>query len=420
MKVLGIIAEYNPFHNGHAYQIKAAKKAAGADYVVIALSGNYVQRGTPALLDKFTRTKMALLGGADLVFELPVLWATASAESFAAAGVTLLDSTKIVDAISFGCETTSPDILSAAGQLLCEEPPSYLAHLLDLLKKGYTYPSARETALIQYIKTSALPSFPDFENLNDLFGSPNNILALEYYKALYQRNSPIEPFPILRTGSGYHEEALSQNYSSATAIRQILHQSSPVVTTVLRDNVPKETAAILENQHTLFLHENDFSSALYQKLWQEAPNGFSQYGDCSKDLSHRIQNLLPSYTGYSDFCSLMKRKETTYTRISRILLHILLHITQDDYSIGKAMDYIPYLRLLGFRSSASHLLNDIKKKSPIPMISKASSQGDLLTDKAKNMLLQDVTTSDFYYGIQSITSSAPQKTEYQRNIVIVP
>lgn len=429
MKVLGIIAEYNPFHNGHAYQIAQARKAYGADYVIIAMSGNYVQRGTPALLDKFTRTKMALMGGADMVFELPVLWACASAEYFAAAGTSLLDKTGIVDAISFGCETEDFGLLQDVGQLLAQQEDGFMQELLFMLKSGKTYPAAREEAFLKFLldgenshqlNSHALSKNALSDKLHLIFRSPNNILALEYLKALTARHAAITPIPILRNGSGYHEQKVRDNFSSATAIRNALLTGFSNSGDFIPANVPPFTASILASEQTVFLSEDDFSLPLYYKLWSESAKGFETYADCSAGLSNRIINLLPKYQGYANFNTLLKRRETTYTRISRMFLHILLNIKSADMTAGKALDYIPYFRLLGFRREASHLLSLMKKNSTVPLLSKAAAAPDLLTGSARDMFLMDVNASDLYYKVMGIKTSAESRQEYEREIIIIP
>lgn len=429
MKVVGIIAEYNPFHNGHAYQIEKARELSGADYVVAAMSGNYVQRGFPAITDKFSRASMALSHGADLVFELPVLWATASAESFAAAGVALFDRLGFVDGISFGCETENFSLLTSVARILSEEPEDFSLLLAEQLKQGKNFPFAREQAIFSYLKQhpdtvyEAFPSVSPAESaakIHEILSSPNNILALEYIKALTVRSSDILPYPVMRTGAGYHDVSWHPAFSSASAIRNAL--SAPSVSSSLKDmliqNVPKDVAACLLNEHAVFLSEEDFSEMLYYKLFSERSNGYAEYGDSSVFLSNRMKNLLDSYLGYDDFCHLVKTRDVTHTRISRLLLHILLNIHNEDYSAGKALDYIPYFRLLGFRKEASFLLKEIKNKS-LPLITKPAQGESLLPADAKFMYELDITASNLYYGILAQKKKCAEKNEYQREMIII-
>ena len=206
MNVIGIIAEYNPFHNGHAYQIAHVKKNLHADYIVVAASGDYVQRGEPALLDKYTRARMALSSGADLVLELPVLWSTASAELFADAGISLFEKTGCVNGICFGAESGDLALLRRIADVLADEPAALKASLKRNLKSGNTFPKAREAALLSYFadaadQDGALPV--STETLSSLLASPNNILALEYLKSLRRRASSITPYLLKREGAAY-------------------------------------------------------------------------------------------------------------------------------------------------------------------------------------------------------------------------
>ena len=213
MIVNGIVAEYNPFHNGHKYQLEESRRLTGADYTVIILSGNFVQRGTPALINKHLRTEMALKNGADLVIELPAIYATSSAEFFAMGAVSLLDQLKVVTNLCFGSECGDISLLNRIATILVQEPDDFSAKLKQLLCQGYSYPSARSEALMHYM--------PSLADSNNIFRSPNNILGIEYLKALLRRKSPIAPVTVRRIGADYHDPLPdSTGYCSALAIRQ--------------------------------------------------------------------------------------------------------------------------------------------------------------------------------------------------------
>lgn len=417
MKVVGIIAEYNPFHNGHAYQIRKAKELSSADLCIVAMSGSYVQRGVPAVTDKYSRASMALCNGADIVFEIPAIWATASAEYFAYAGITLLDALGCVDTVCFGCETVDLPLLHTVAEILVNEPDAFCTFLSHYLKKGYAFPKAREAALLSYIKASGM-SMKDSPDL--LLASPNNILALEYQKALLRRHSDITPLPIQRTDGGYHSTELTKDFSSASAIRHALLQTVPLSLDerqALLSAVPKASADHLFADDTTLLSEQDFSSMLYYKLLSESETGYTQYADVSTDFSNKITNALRYFTDFQGFCDLLKSKDITHTRISRQLLHILLNIRETDYEIGKKCDYIPYLRLLGFRKSASPLLSVIRKKSSLPILTSPAKDTKKLSPDALAIFQKDVFSSNLYYGMTAQKSGYPQKNEYQRQIL---
>lgn len=415
MNTIGIIAEYNPFHNGHAYQIAHAKKITGADTVVVVMSGNYVQRGVPAILDKFVRTKAALSCGADLVLELPVLWSVSSAEYFASAGIALLDRLRIIDAISFGCEAKATTYLGPLADFLLHEPEEYKMLIGSHLKKGCNFPAARERAILDYFQESKELQAAFLE----LLSSPNNILAIEYTKALKKRRSGIPVVPILRNDSGYHNSSLEHTFSSATAIRKSLHASECNISFSVQRAVPEKVSSILKKNQTHFFREDYISQMLLFKLRREAESGFSGYGDCTEELSNRIVHFLPQYAGFSSFCDLLVSRDMTKTRISRVLLHILLDLKNTDYQSAVALDYVPYARVLGFRKESAYLLKEITQKSSLPLISKCGVDSKQLSREANAMLEADIRCSNLYYTTEAYFSQTPFQHELQHSIILI-
>lgn len=477
MKIIGIIAEYNPFHNGHKYQIEELKKQTNADYIVIAMSGNFVQRGVPALCDKYSRAKMALQCGADLVFELPAIWATASAELFAKGGVTLFYQTCVINHLGFGAETDNLDLLKQIAWILSMEPVSYKDALSVYLKKGKNFPTARKLALSElfsdnfnvtnttnYVlhhnapaiqaKTQHLSALYSSEP-DELLNSPNNILAIEYLKAIYAQNKrnatssslankndtisshtlqQLTPVLIQRKGSGYHEKNMTTLFPSATAIRNSLFSSetscynlpnlSPTFSPKERletSAMPKEALSILSQlleDHAL-LNENDISSILGYRLLSLKKEGYASFADCSADFSNKIVKNVRNYTNFIDFCELLKSKELTYTRISRTLLHILLNIKQRDYTYANELGTIPYLRILGFRKEAIPLLSAIKKEATVPLITKVADASSLLSKDAYALFEKDLFASDIYYQLVSQKTGKKPMNEFTHPIVIL-
>lgn len=423
MNVTGIIAEYNPFHNGHAYQIQQAKKLSHADYIIVAMSGNYVQRGAPAILDKFSRAYAALKNGADFVFEIPSLWASASAEYFAAAGISLLDALGCVNTVSFGCESPDSDLMRRAARLLAEEPQEYSSFLSSFLKQGLSFPAAREKAVIAYF--SEQKECFSSTVLASILHEPNNILALEYLKCILQNHLSMTPLPILRRGSGYHNRTAENDFCSATAIRTLCTDSNAkeprhnqLASDAILRYTPNETAGPLLHPNACFLTEHDFSEMLYYKLLSERETGFSEYADGSVDLSNRIRRCLSDFKSYPQFCELLKSREVTYTRISRLLLHILLNHRQSDYDSIKK-DGILYLRLLGFRKESASLFTEIEKHASLPLIAKPAKDVSLLNERAAALFGQDLFASDLYYGALAQKSGISQKSELQRGLAVV-
>lgn len=411
MQVNGIIAEYNPFHNGHKYQFEEARRRTCAGYTIIAMSGNFVQRGAPALLDKHSRAEMALRCGADLVLELPTLYASSSAEYFASGAVALLDKLGVVTHLCFGSECGDVTLLTQIANILADEPAEYSAALKRFMQQGYSYPNARVNALMQL--------YPFLEGHWQVFSSPNNILAIEYLKALHRRKCTIQPVTTKRTGAGYHDRQTDKEICSALALRQALYAGS--APSQLCYHMPAEAGQILADRlsRNRLLRLNNFSSMLHYKLLLERDHGFQDYLDVSADLSARIQNRLGEYTNFDSFCDVLKTKEMTYNRISRCLLHILLDITKADMDMGRAMDYVPYARILGFRKGSEPLLSAIKEKSSIPLVSKLADAEDLLDPTAYAMLRQDVLAGEIYQAAVSAGTERPSANEYTTPLAIL-
>ncbi len=417
MKVVGVIAEYNPFHNGHKYQLDTLREQTGADYLVVAMSGSFLQRGVPAITDKYTRAQMALEGGADLVLELPSLWSTASAEYFAKAGVYLLGSTGVVSVLGYGVEEDQPHILQELSSLLQDAPRSYHAAINRHTRNGLSFPAARAAAL-----SELLPDHPAKE-ITRFLSQPNNILALEYEKALIDFNRtasvPVKGCPITRIGDGYHNAEVHSHYASATALRRLLKDDPDSLTS--NDLMPAHAAALLlENyQNGFYLQPDDFSQALYAKLLAEAPYGYEKYADCTPDLSRKILKLLPEFVGFEQFCLCLKSKDLTYTRISRVLLHILLGITKEQYRDAADLGYTPYLRALGFRKDAAPLLSGIKQHAAVPFITKPADAISQLDPTYHFLFRLDSYSYDLYRGIQSIKKGQALPNEFARPFLIV-
>ncbi len=411
MKVNGIIAEYNPFHNGHKYQLTQALKCTGARYTVVVMSGNFVQRGAPALTDKFARARMALENGADLVLELPSLFATASAEYFATGAVSLIDQLGVVTDLCFGSECGDAELLTQIAHILLDEPPAFVNSLRQYLRQGLSYPNARTEALIQ--------NYPFLNQYKGVFSSPNNILGIEYIRAILKSNSSLSPVTIQRRGPGYHSRLPEEEHCSALAIRQALYSGADE--SFLHSSMPESAASILSEQlkKTGAMRSNDLSDVLYYKLTMEKETGYEKYLDVSSDLSDRICRHMDEFHSFDGFCDLLKTKEMTYTRISRCLLHILLDIKKSDMERAKAMGYTPYARVLGFRRASSPLLGEIKEHADIPLVTKLADAASVLGKSALDMLSQNIQIGQIYNGIASHKSGTAPANEISTPIVIV-
>lgn len=413
MKTAAVIAEYNPFHKGHKYHIEKTRRETGADFILAVMSGDFVQRGAPAITNKYNRAKMALSCGVDAVIELPALYALSSAEFFAGGAVALLDSLHVVDVLSFGSESGELSLFEECAHMLFHDNTEILGRTKELLKEGRSYPAARLNAL----------SCENRGRFAPLFSSPNNILGLEYCKALYALSSSIRPFTFLRKDRGYHDTALGEGpsgMSSASAIRLALANNPKDV----KSQVPGQVYRILKDSHLLScpVTEDSFSHLLHYRLLMEKEQGFAGYLDCTPDLSDRICKNIPFFTSFTDFALLLKSKELTYTRISRVLMHILLDIKKQEAFLPdftRRRLSVPYARLLGFRRESSALLKAIRRHSAIPLIVKPAHARRLLTVEAYDMLMQDVRCGCVYESLQPRLPGEPPFNELKQSPVIL-
>lgn len=411
---VGIIAEYNPFHNGHAYHIKKAKELSKADYCIVVMSGDFVQRGAPAIFDKHTRATMALSCGADLVIELPSIFATSSAEDFAACSIALLSSLGVVDSVCFGSECGEIQTLSDIASILAEEPEEYKQILRMELKKGLSFPQARNKAIISCESL-------DEEDASILL-TPNNILGIEYCKAIHRQNSSLTPLTIKRAGSGYHDPLVTPDqYSSATGIRNLLKENEGGITDTnsFYLQIPESARQIVKNSQPVF--PDDFSPLLNAALLRLSMDDSSleRYADVSRELAARIKKQLPDFLPFEEKISSLKTKQYTYTRISRALLHIILGITTEQIKEGKELGYAPYARILGFRKDSKDLLGHIKMRGSIPLITKTAGAELTLSEAASSMLRQDFYCSHLYQTVLQNKYHIQNKNEFTRSVVIL-
>lgn len=381
MSTVGIIAEYNPFHKGHAYQINKARELTGADNVVIIMSGNYVQRGTPAILDKYTRAKHAIDNGASLVLELPVCYATASAELFAHSAVSMLDRLGCIDYISFGCETDNLTALTEIAKILAYEPEEYKSHLKFFLSQGYTYPAARNKAISKLVAK---------DKAFTLLETPNNILAVEYLKSLIRLNSTIKPVPIKRADSGYHSTNINSEFASATAIRKCLYERD---FEKISKAVPQNTINIYSMQAS-FVEANDFSSILASKLIYK--DSFEKYYDISDFLSNRINNTKRDFTNFTSYTEILLTKNETHTHINRALSHILLGITKENIDYFKENGTVFYAKPLAMKLSNPTLLKEIKANTSIELVKRFGDFYKHQSGPAKLMLDLNIKADALY------------------------
>ena len=392
-KVVGIIAEYNPFHNGHSYHIQNTKAQTGADFVVAVMTGNFTQRGNTSVINKWEKTKMALNGDADLVIELPTIYSVSSAENFANGAVKILNELGIVDTISFGMEADDVSTLNNIANVLVNEPPGYKAILEHELGKGNSFPKARENALMMYLN--------DIKRYANVVKGSNNILAIEYLKALKKQKSSIVPFGVKREKVYYNSTKIIDEYASATGIRNLLlHNQLEEVRKVM----PSKSYSILLNnlrQGTYVLDIIAYNDEIIYKLRSMTVKQIANLPDVSEGLEYLIKEVSNKTNNLIELINGIKSKRYTQTRIQRILLYALLGITKKDMEMSKKIT--PYIRVLGCSEKGKILLSQINSKAKVITslkkyeVSNKNKRFCIGKQKAlKRMLEIDKTATDIY------------------------
>ena len=428
MNIVGLITEYNPFHKGHEYHIQKAKEITNADACVVIMSGNYVQRGTPAFIDKHTRTGIALNHGADMVFELPLPFACSSAEYFATAAVTLLHKMGVVTHLCFGAECDNIKKLQDIASILADAKLDN-AHLLnqyikDNVNAGIPYAAARSDALARYIDTCGTDTLNDYVSI---LNKPNNILAIEYLKTLGLLGSDIIPVAIERTKASYHDNSENNPLYSASSVRAaILNNNNAGIDTDTLDKLYAFSPEYKDvMQRTAPITENDISNITSTKLLATCfsqDNILSDYMGVDKDLANRMANrdILLNHTSFNDLIEKLKTKNIAYTSISRALLAITLEIKKSDIESYIDNNISSYIRLLGFRREASIILSKIKQKGNLTIIGQLSEINDKigLNTIDKQMLSHSIYCDELYNMIVRNKYKCPFINEYQRKIII--
>jgi len=417
MTTVGLITEYNPFHNGHLYHLEASKKITGADTVISVMSGSFVQRGEPAVIDKYTRTAMALANGVNLLVELPVFYSCSSAEYFSYGAIMTLEALG-VDFVCFGSECGDIDILSYIAQLLIHEPAQLSELIKEKLSSGLSYPKARNDSLCQYVKDNN--SVYHISVIERVLKSPNNILGIEYLKTIQKYNLTIKPYTIKRVGSDYNETEIITDLSSASAIRKVFlnpevidndysdvnsdinisaNRESNIAINIdiyekkLKGSIPKNVyTSLLSSIGINFpISIDDFTVMFNAKLKYLIYTDYTQltrYLDVNTDFANRILNVFTGFETFTELIEKLKNKQLTYTRVSRSLMHILLEITDDCTIKYFQSGTVPYIRLLGFDKLGQTYLNKAKKDCEVPIITKPADHKELLNE--------DIFATDIY------------------------
>lgn len=393
MNLTGIITEYNPFHHGHLHHLESAKKDTSCDGVICIMSGNFMQRGTPALLDKWSRAEIAVKNGVDLVIELPLIYSISSAEGFAHGACKILNQTSVVKNLYFGSEAGETSTLSKIAETLAYEPENFKVSLKKHLDKGVPYHSARSLALQDVLKDS---------NIKDIISNSNNILGIEYIKSLIKLNSNISPKTLQRVGANYNDDKISSSYSSATSIRKLLKESGDLNS--LKDFLPEHTfnyLCMLKNNDYNFTFEDSIFNYLKYKLLTEGEK-INNILDVSEGIDNKILKEITNSNNINELILNTKSKRYTYSRISRILLSFFIGL--ENYNI-KDIDtnYEDYIRPLAFNDNGRKIIKEIKKKNNIEIITKLPQkienkklELDILGTKAYSILNKSISPLDDY------------------------
>lgn len=375
MKTYGIVAEFNPFHNGHRYLISQAREK-GAEGIICVMSGNFVQRGEPAVCSKWRRAEMALKSGADLIIELPAVWSVASAEKFSFGAVSLLENTGAADNIIFGSENAEPSELSEIAEVLLS--PEYSEKIKKLSSTGLSYPAAREKALSEILG----------EEKSAVIKTPNNILGVEYCKALMRLGSCVKPETVTRKGVSHDSEKSENEFASASSIRKMIGEDI----NLLSPFMPQEAFEIIkkaESEGRLLENFNGLNRPLLSSLRKASPEDLRKVPDVSEGLEYRILESVKGAKSFYETADLAKTKRYTHSRLRRIILSYYLELFSGFCAEP------PYIRVLGFNKNGQKLLSQMREKAKIPVIMK---YGDVktLSEAGKKVFEAETKAVDLY------------------------
>ena len=401
MKSTGIIAEFNPFHNGHLYHLEETRKLTGSDFLIAVMSGDFTQRGFPAVYRKYMRTRSALLSGADLVIEMPVFGTLAAAADFADCGVSLLAAAGIADFLSFGSECGNLAMLKEQSARAQEETAGQSDLIKKALRTGISWPKARAMA---------------YEGSGGLSSSPNDILGMEYLRALNKYHAPMTPVTVKRTDPGYHSDKRSGSFASAFAIRQALEKKDE---RFLSDVLPEAHFSALKEEGCPEIRISDFDFLYNYRLYSMSPDELFHTAGMPEALARRIDNSRLCFDSAKNRIQTLKSRQDTYTKVSRCLANAALGITKEDQESFKALQSAPWIRILGFRRQAAPLLAELKKRAQVPVVTKTADAKNLLSEKALRLFEKNLQASELYRMACEQKTGRPMKNEYTRSLIIL-
>lgn len=399
MKVVGFITEYNPFHYGHKYHLEKAKEITNATHTIAVMSGSFVQRGEPSFVDKWTKAKMAVDNGVDLVIELPFLYSVQSAELFAFGGVSILNALDAVDYIAFGVEDENLEVLLEIAEVLTKEPIEFKNTLKEHLNQGLSYSASRSSALESYIKSRKPDSTISYSSI---LKKSNNILAIEYLKSLIKLNSNVKPAIIRRQGDNYNDVKIISSIASATGIRNTLLEKKDLIK--VKDYLPEASYMHLTsfyNNYQKFNYLSNYNSIIQYMLRTVEINYLREIMDMEIGLENRILNLSKEFYDIELLVEAVKTKRYPSTRIKRIMIHLLNDLKEE--TVKKIYNNtIEYVRVLGSNKKGLEILNHIKSNTNLSIITKFADYEKINNDKIKEMLNYEKKATDIYFlGIEN-------------------
>ena len=394
MKNYAIISEFNPFHNGHAYLVKSCREH-GATHITAVMSGNFVQRGEPAIFPKHIRTLTALKNGVDLVIELHLPFAVSNAQQFAENGTAVVNAMNCVDCLAFGSECGDISLLNELSRLIISD--NFQTKLREQITTGISYPSAL-TNTMKIMNPSLSP----------LMSEPNNILGIEYIKALIHTGSQIKPVTFRRIGDAYNDTYASSEFASAASIRKLIYENKSF-TKYIPENCTDIFLSEIQKGNTAFLSDNERGFIL--KLRQMSSDDIADIADVNEGLENRIKTAVMNSASLEEIIERTKSKRYTYARIKRILLACLLDIKKDYMN-----KYAPYIRVLGFNSRGAEILSCVKQKKLAPLVTKIS-RTENLSSSEKAFLDLELSSGDIYYTFTR--NIKPCGEEYRNGIVVL-
>lgn len=410
MEITGIVAEYNPFHNGHLYQIQETKKKTSCDAVVAIMSGHFSQRGEATIVDKFTRTKMALLNGVDLVLELPVPFATASAEFFAQGAIETFKQTNLITSLSFGSECGDLNLLYAIANTSITAQSDLDVLIKGYLKQGSSFPTAKEKALIQYLSQDS-NNVHCTSDLLEALQNPNNILGIEYIKAIIKSNASITPYTIRRKGASYHTQYVNSSIASATAIRNDLRAENGLYSSTM----PPSAAKLLS--HINLPSMEKLSAFLHFKLMFSNVDTLYSMWDIPADLIRTFHKSIQNYPSYEQLVQSATSKTYSRATVQRSLLRLLLNIQKNDFLRDCSIPKPAYIRVLGCRKSRTDLLTHLTSRAKLPVITNLGKQYAYLSPKAKQCMDYEISASKLY--AYTVSNPALAQSDYTHPFIVL-